>query len=189
MDIRPLRPTDLPDWLAFFDGPAFRDNREWSSCYCRSYLIENPEAWDAACDAGLNRAPMCAAIEKGAVDGMLARVDGAAVGWIHMGPASRFNFAARFHDREEEEPDVAGIVCLLVAKTMRRSGVARALLRGAIETLRDRGFRRVRAWPRTDESHDGEMELFHGPQALYLSEGFVPLRERGHLTVMERPLA
>jgi GNAT superfamily N-acetyltransferase len=189
MDVRALRPTDLEDWLAFFDGPAFRDNPEWSPCYCRSFVIENPDAWDAACDGGLNRAPMCVAIEKGAVDGMLARVDGRVVGWIHMGPVTRFNFSSRFHDRADDEPDVAGIVCLLVAKPMRRRGVATALLRGAIETLRDRGFRRVRAWPRTDESHDGEMDLFHGPRALYLSEGFVPKGERGHLTVMERPLA
>ena len=189
MDVRALRPTDLQDWLAFFDGPAFRDNHEWSTCYCRSFVIENPDSWDAACEGGLNRTPMCAAIEKGGIDGMLARVDGAVVGWIHMGPVTRFNFRARFHDRADDEPGVAGIVCLLVAKPMRRRGVAKALLRGAIETLRDRGFRRVRAWPRTDESHDGEMELFHGPRALYLSEGFVPIRERGHLTVMERPLA
>jgi GNAT superfamily N-acetyltransferase len=189
MDVRALRPTDLGDWLAFFDGPAFRDNPDWSSCYCRAYLIEDPEEWDGACAAGLNRAPMCAAIERGAVDGMLARVDGNVVGWIHMGPVTRFNFAARFHDRPDEEPDVAGIVCLLVAAPMRRRGVGQALLRGAIETLRDRGYRHVRAWPRTDESDTADMSLFHGPRALYLSEGFVPVRERGHLTVVERPLA
>ena len=189
MDVRALQPTDLRDWLAFFDGPAFRDNHDWSSCYCRSYLITDPEQWDDACAAGLNRAPMCTAIQSGAVDGMLARVDGDVVGWIHMGPVTRFNFATRFHDQPDDETDVAGIVCLLVAKPVRRRGVAKALLRGAIETLRDRGFRRVRAWPRTDESDGAEMELFHGPRALYLSEGFVPIRERGHLTVMERPLA
>ena len=189
MDVRPLRPTDLKDWLAFFDGPAFHDNPEWSTCYCRCFVIDNPDQWDAACESRLNRAPMCAAIEKGAVDGMLARVDGAVVGWIHMGPVTRFNFATRFHDGADDETDVAGIVCLIVAKPMRRRGVATALLRGAIETLRERGFRRVRAWPRTDESQDGEMDLFHGPRALYLSEGFVEIRERAHLTVMERPLA
>ena len=84
---------------------------------------------------------------------------------------------------------VAEIVCLLVAPPMRRQGVATALLRGAIDALRNRGFRRVRAWPRTDESDPAAMSLFHGPRALYLSEGFVPVGERGHLTVMERPLA
>ena len=189
MDIRALRPADLEDWLAFFDGPAWTDNPEWSSCYCRAYLIADPEQWDAACDTGLNREPMCAGIRNGAVDGMLARVNGDVVGWLHMGPAARFNFAARFHDRAEDAPDVAGIVCLLVAARMRRQGVATALLRGAIETLRDRGFRRVRAWPRTEESDETEMSLFHGPRALYLSEGFNPVGERGHLTVMERALA
>ncbi len=62
----------------------------------------------------------------------------------------------------------------------------RALLRAAIDELGGRGFRRVRAWPRTDESESAEMSLFHGPRALYLSEGFAPVRERGHLTVMEK---
>ena len=189
MEIRALRPTDLPDWLTFFDGPAWTDNPDWSPCYCRSYLIADPEQWDTACDRGLNRDSMCAAIRNGEVDGMLARLDGDVVGWIHMGPATRFNHAARFHDRADDAPDVAGIVCLLVAARMRRQGVATALLRGAIETLRERGFRRVRAWPLTEEEEDTAASLFHGPRALYLSEGFVPVGERGHLTVMERALA
>jgi GNAT superfamily N-acetyltransferase len=189
MDIRALGPGDLDDWLAFFDGPAWSDNPEWSQCYCRAYLIPDPDAtWDAACDAGANREPMCAAIRNGKVDGMLARVDGKVVGWLHVGPVTRFNYAARFHDTADREPDVGAIVCLLVSAPVRGHGIARALLRAALDALRDRGFRRVRAWPRTDESEGSAMSLFHGPRALYLSEGFEPVGPRGHLTVMERAL-
>ena len=129
MDIRALRPTDLAGLAGILRWAGVDRQPRLVSCYCRSFLISDPEQWDAACDAGLNREPMCAAIRSGTVDGMLARVDGDVVGWIHTGPVTRFNFSARFHDRADDEPDVAGIVCLLVAAPMRRRGVATALLR------------------------------------------------------------
>jgi ribosomal protein S18 acetylase RimI-like enzyme len=179
LEVRALVPSDLSDWLTFFDGAAFADNQEWSLCYCRAYLFRG-EDWDAACKAGENRAPMCEAIAAGQVDGMLAWMDGRVVGWLHMGPKSRFPPLAT------EEEGVAAIVCLIVAADVRRRGVARALLRGALDTLQQRGCRSVEAWPRQEEVDAPAMELFHGPRALYLAEGFVPVGQRRHLTVMRR---
>jgi ribosomal protein S18 acetylase RimI-like enzyme len=189
MHVQALRPADLSDWLAFFDGPGFADNPDWSSCYCRAFLVPDPAGWDDACASGANRAPMCDAVREGRVDGFLARDGGAVVGWIHTGPVTRFNLATRLRDAADREPDVAAIACLLVARAARRRGVARALVHAAVVALGDAGFARVRAWPRTDETDAADSTLFHGPRALYLAEGFVPVGERGHLTVMERRLA
>jgi hypothetical protein len=54
----------------------------------------------------------------------------------------------------------------------RRSGVARALLRGACDDLARRGFRAVDARAPV-KPEPGDMHLFSGPLAMLLDEGFV----------------
>lgn len=48
LSLRPLGPSLLEDWLAFFDGDAFADHPEWGSCYCRCFVFGGGgfEAWD-----------------------------------------------------------------------------------------------------------------------------------------------
>jgi GNAT superfamily N-acetyltransferase len=178
-----LRPELLDDWLAFFDGPAFADHPEWRGCYCRCFLFgaapDPVAAWERACASGENRSVMAERITAGQVDGLLARRDGEVLGWLHFGPVARFcsMMGTTFKSTPAEDggrvgrPDQAAIACFLVAAPARRSGVARAMLREALDELRRRGFRSVVAWGATqDEESAGE--LFTGPIALYLSEGF-----------------
>lgn len=178
-DLRPLTPERLEEWLAFFDGPAFRDNPEWGTCYCRCFLLGGGgfERWDAACaNPGENRSAMAERIRAGTVDGILAYRDGAAVGWVHYGPTARFQ--PPVGTLAPVEDGVASIVCFVVAADHRRSGVARALLRGACDALARAGYRAVDARPRPDEAEHAAAEQFCGPLALYLAEGF-ELVERG----------
>lgn len=180
-----LRPGLLPEWLAFFEGPAFADNPEWGTCYCRCFLFDKqPDgyaAWDRACASGENRDVMVTAVAAGRIDGVLARRDGQTVGWLHFGPASRFctaigtAFRARTPDEPVGGPDQAGIVCFLVASSARRVGVARGMLRAAMDELRARGFRSVAAYA-AGEACEGDGEQFTGPLGLYLSEGFEVVR-------------
>jgi GNAT superfamily N-acetyltransferase len=186
MDLRPLEPKDLADWLAYFDGPAFADNKEWGGCYCRAYLFAG-EGWDEACATRANREVMCGAVGRGEVDGILARDDGRVIGWIHMGPRARFTRGG-LGSQSDAPSDLAAIVCLLVEASYRRKGVARALLQAACRTLGERGFSAVEAWPRSDETNLGTGELFHGPMALYASEGFTPVGSNEWITVMRRAL-
>lgn len=182
-DVTPLDPAQADDWLAFFDGPAFADNRDWGGCYCRCFLAGGCgwEEWDAACASGENRGRMADDIRAGRIDGMLARRDGQVVGWLHMGPVGRFQTPVG--PAPVERPDVARIVCYVVAAEHRRTGVARALLRGACAELAARGFTSVEATCRADDEHPA-MELFGGPAALYLSEGFEQIaRSEGTSTV------
>jgi ribosomal protein S18 acetylase RimI-like enzyme len=167
----PLEPSRLDDWLAFFDGPAFADNRDWATCYCRCYVMGgcSDEEWERACATpGENREAMAERIRGGTVDGLLAYREGVVVGWVHFGPTSRFHSLLRAF--EPVEPGVASIVCFVIAPEARRSGIARGLLRESCAELARRGFVAVDARPPVappDTAH-----LFPGPAALYLSEGF-----------------
>lgn len=176
MELVELTPDRLEEWLGFFDRDAFADNPEWGSCYCRCFLIGGggPERWDAACAGGENRAAMIERIRAGEVDGLLARVDGKVVGWVQYGPTTRFH--PPMGPLAPAEDDVASIVCFVVAAGHRRTGVARAMLRGACDVLARRGFRAVDARPKAPPSDGsgthGAAEEFTGPLGLYLAEGF-----------------
>ena len=37
IDVVPLSPARLDDFMAFFEGEAFSDNPKWSSCYCQCF--------------------------------------------------------------------------------------------------------------------------------------------------------
>ena len=172
-----LTPALLPEWLAFFDGPAFADNPEWGTCYCRCLLFgaHGRAAWDQACGTpGENRAAMCTAIAAGEVDGVLARRDHTTVGWLHFGPASRF--VSPIGTRWGTDAHEGAVACFMVALDHRRTGVGRAMLRFACEALAAEGCRAVNAWA-TVPGDDAAMHQFTGPLSLYREEGFAPVGE------------
>ncbi|MCA9491999.1 MAG: GNAT family N-acetyltransferase [Myxococcales bacterium] len=171
-EVRALTPALVDDWLAFFDGPAFADNPAWGTCYCRCFVFGGGgyEAWDAACErVGENREAMVERVRAGTIDGLLAYRDGAPVGWVHVGPTSRFH--SPLAPLAPADEGAASIVCFVVAAGHRRTGVARTLLRAARDLLREQGFATVDARPREGGEHS-DAEHFLGPLELYLSEGF-----------------
>jgi len=186
MDIRPFRPDLLDDWIAFFDGPAFADNPDWRGCWCRAYRFRGDmEAWDAACASGENRGAMIEAVRAGTVQGCLAYDGGRAVGWVQFGPRERFKGPYL----GDPVPGLGAIVCFVVAATHRRRGVARALSRGACAAMARAGLTVVEACPLRDEAAGPACEQFHGPRALYLSEGFSVHRDWKQFTVVRKLLA
>lgn len=199
LTFEPLRPELLADWLAFFDGPAFADNPDWGNCYCRCFVhgaVENPnEAWDRACASGENRPAMMKRVAAGEIDGLLARRGGEVVGWLHFGPATRFctPWGTTFAPLAGAAGDGVGasgqaaVVCFVVAAAARRTGVARGLLRAALDELRARGFSSVAALAAGDAC-EGDAEKFTGPMELYLSEGFTVARHAPRRPVVVREL-
>ena len=48
IEIHPLTPERLPDFLQFVEGPAFAENPKWRSCYCQFlYMDHNKVTWMA----------------------------------------------------------------------------------------------------------------------------------------------
>ena len=82
------------------------------------------------------------------VPGVLAYADGAPVGWCSIGPRQEFAAleTSRILKRIDDLP-VWSIVCFYVAKTARRSGLMKALLRGAVDYARQQGARIVEGYP------------------------------------------
>ena len=85
---------------------------------------------------------------EGKVPGMLAYLDGAAVGWCGMG--QREDFAAlensRILKRLDDQP-VWSIACFFVSRLYRKQRVTQALLEGAVAYAASQGAKIVEGYP------------------------------------------
>ena len=182
VQVRALTPALRPDFLTFFDGTAFSDNPKWSSCYCQCFYEDHRVVKWSARTAPENRARACERIDGALMQGYLAYLDGAPVGWCSAAPRTLL------HALDDEPiPDaeqVGTIICFLVEPSHRGRGVARQLLEAACDGLRQQGLRVAEGHPRTQS--DSAAANHFGPLSLYLSAGFSVYREDGDGSVTVR---
>ena len=159
----------------------FLGRRDQGFCFCRYWFFDGEnEAW-LRCDPARNRAAMEAALAAGELWGIVAVADPVTdagtevVGWLRLAPSAEVDKLG------DPTPEAASVLCMSVAEEHRGQGVARALLRSAIDEVRARGFRELRAYPRFADDLDAGA-VWTGPRGLYASEGFVKVGggERRH---------
>ncbi len=193
--ITPLRPEQSGDFLRFFDherGVAFTDNPQWAKCYCHYYQVPKSIRW-ASLSAPQNRTAMQARIEVGEMEGFLAYDGGEVVGWVNAQPRHKLPHCfARLGISPTPLAcapfEAAAIVCFVIAPTQRRRGIARTLLRGAIDSLAARGFKLVDAFPFKSGDSERAADHYHGPLPIFLDAGFSVLSEHKDLTVVRKLL-
>lgn len=119
------------------------------------------------------------------MQGLLAYLDGQVVGWCNAAPRTLLD---SFADEPDPDTDRLGqITCFVVARSHRRTGIARALLEAACDMLREQGLALAEANPSRNASTDAENHF--GPLSLYLSAGFTVVHEREDgLSVVRRRL-
>jgi GNAT superfamily N-acetyltransferase len=168
IDIHPLSPERLPDFLRFFDGEAFSDNPRWSSCYCQCFYEDHSRIVWKDRTAEQNRAAACDRAADGRMQGYLAYVDGRVAGWCNAAP--RHLIHALDDEPIDDAQQVGAIVCFLVAPPYRGQGVSTALLAAACDGLRAQGLRIAEANPRPHAATPAENHF--GPLSMYLAAGF-----------------
>jgi GNAT superfamily N-acetyltransferase len=82
---------------------------------------------------------------------------------------------------------VHAIGCFLVDESWRRRGVARALLRFAIDRARSSGARAIEAFPRRADGIPDE-QLWSGPFELFVAEGFRQMHHQQSYPVLRLDL-
>jgi len=182
LEIVPLSAERLPEFLAFFDGPAFADNPKWRSCYCQFLHVDHAVVDWQSRSADTNRAAACSRIGAGRMQGYLAYRDGRPVGWCNAAPRSLMEAFAGEPDADAAA--IGQIGCFVVAPSERRSGIAAALLDAACAGLKTQGLAIAAATPRRQAVTDAENH--HGPLALYLAAGFAIHRSDDDGTVHVR---
>ena len=187
VEIRRLTPELGDDYLAYFDREAFSDNPAWAACYCLAYCLAEPGEEFAGRPAALNRAERAAMIVRGEASGVLAYAGGRVVGWCHAAPRTSLKLLDQTPEFAAGEPDATGaIVCYVIAPQYRGQGIARQLLDGACDMLRERGLRWVHAYPPKNAASDARS--YHGRMSMYVDAGFEQVREAGLYAVMRKAL-
>jgi len=184
--VRPLAPERLDDFLDLFDHRAFADNPSWRACYCFNFRFAGDDAAAADRTGADNRRDMSAAIADGRAHGLLAYVDGHAVGWCSASPKAEMAQLAK-RDWVPPEAERVGVVgCLVIAAPYRRHGVARALVAAAGDYLAGLGCTVVEAYPVKElgvEAHG-----FYGPLEIYRDLGYETYRDLPQRLVVRKPL-
>ena len=168
VDIHPLSQARLAHFMAFFEGEAFSDNPEWSSCYCQCFYEDHSKIHWPSRTAMENRHCASHRIARSQMQGLLAYQGGKVVGWCNAAP--RALLRALDSEPIANPHQVGTIVCFLVAPSARGRGVATALLSAACQHLREQGLVSVEANPRLGTTEAAENHF--GPLAMYLAAGF-----------------
>jgi GNAT superfamily N-acetyltransferase len=179
-EIRPLTPERWPDFVDLFTrrGPRGGSrNSPAEGCWCTYWRDRSLQHGDP------KKRAMQRLVRRGEETGLLAYDDGVPVGWISVAP--REDFAAilaspQYRPRDEDE-DVWSIVCFVVDKPLRRSGLAAALLDAAVAHAFECGAASVEAYPHVSDRRD-----YMGNPELFAHAGFVKMRDANKRAVMRR---
>ena len=118
---------------------------------------------------------------------MLATVNGKVVGWCNASPWESLQVLSQTPGFVADEPDKTGaIVCFVIAPQYRGQGLAKKLLNGACDLLRDEGLEWVDAYPPKEAR--GDAGSYHGRLSMYLDAGFTKVRELDRYVVVRKEL-
>lgn len=192
--VEAVRPAHEAGLAALFEAAG-------SPCHCRFWHFEGSNnAWLERCATapGQNRADFASALGEGSDEarGVVAvGPEGALQGWLKVAPASLMR---KLYDRrlyrglpcfEGDRRGVMVIGCALVHPAHRHTGVATALVAGAVRLAPAWGARALEAFPRRPKEPVSDEELWTGPMGAYARSGFVEVSEFEPYPVLRRVLA
>ena len=119
-------------------------------------------------------------VTTGPPPGLIAYVDGEAVGWVRVGPRTGQVRLARTRNYTSgsEEPwdddSVWAVTCFVVRREHRREGLNARLLDAAVQHARKHGARLIEAYPIDPDAGKKKSanELFHGVVSTFADAGF-----------------
>ena len=157
--------------------------------YLRAALadLDVPPAEYGARPMSQNRAERSEQIARGEASGVMGFADGRAVGWCNASPRTSLPQLDRTPEFAAADPEQTGaIVCYVIAPQYRGQGIARRLLQGACELLRDRGLLWVDAYPPKSAATDAGS--YHGRLEMYLDAGFDQVNENDRFVIVRKRL-
>jgi GNAT superfamily N-acetyltransferase len=172
---------------------ALTGGGDGGSCWCQWFLLKRAEF--AAMSREDKREQLRRELSTAdPAPALLARVEGAAAGWVRVGPRpsqsrlSATRVVASGSPEPADDPAVWAITCLVVRREYRRQGVAKALVEAAVRHAALNGARLIEAYPiDTDRRKATSNELFVGSVSLFAEHEFtVTARPTGGRAVMTR---
>jgi GNAT superfamily N-acetyltransferase len=172
LEVHPLTVQRWDDLEDLF-GP-----RGCGGCWCMWWRLKRSTFEEHKGEG--NRQAFKAIVEAGRVPGLLAYAAGQAVGWCAVAPRESYMSLerSRILKRVDAQP-VWSVVCFFVRKGYRRQGVTTALLRAAVEYVREQGGSIIEGYP--VEPRQGQMPdpfVYTGLASTFRKVGFVECQRR-----------
>lgn len=147
------------------------------ACWCLSYRIDPRTNQELGPDERRDYVEQLC--RRQTPPGVLAYRDDAVVGWAGVAPrAEVYSIAHSSRIRPVDDLPVWSIWCVKVRPGHRGQGVARALVRGAVEFARDHEALAVEAYPvDNDGQHVDTTLAFVGTRSLFESAGFTKIAD------------
>jgi GNAT superfamily N-acetyltransferase len=167
VEILPLTTERWSDLAALFQEGG---DPKW--CWCQYFRVRGLDWSNSSADA--NRKRLRDLTKAGPPPGLVAYRDGKAVGWVSLGPRPSFDRLtyAKLLAPVDDQP-VWSIVCFVVSRTARQSGVAAALLEAAVSFARKAGAERLEAYPvDTGGERVAAANAYHGTLSMFETAGF-----------------
>ena len=167
VETRDLTPRDFP-----LLERLFGENGACAGCWCMWWRLGPGERLrDIA--HGEARRRQKALVEAGRSRGVLAFTDGEPVGWVAWARRTELPRLARSRTLACDDAErVFSVPCFFVKPGHRGRGVARALLRHALRTLRREGAAIVEGYPVALGRRLSNAEAYTGTVPFFESEGF-----------------
>lgn len=176
VEVHPVLPDRLDDWLSFFDHDAFVDKPWVAACYCLEQ--HGKMAAPALGSWRDNRQTMIDLFRRGKAFGYLAYVDGRAAGWVNAALTSNQIYGQGGPDDER----TISVSCFNIAPPYQRHKLSSVLLDRVIADAPAR-VEVIEAYPRVAGAPPGQ-GAFRGARSLYESRGFEHLTTIAGLDVM-----
>lgn len=177
LDIRPLTPDMLDDYMDFFDNVAFSDNPSVPKCYC-GHFHWNAE-YEAMFHRGENPPEAPDFVRAGIIQGYLAYRDGSIVGWCNANDKLNYDSLkcdvlggnrTELWNNADNDVKIKSVVCFLVAPAMRGYSVATCLLERVCADAKSEGYVCVEGYPLIAKAN--AYANHHGPMEMFLKFGF-----------------
>lgn len=167
IDIHPLTPERWHEMERLFGKHGACEG-----CWCMYWRVRNKDFKKRSNAA--NRADFKNIVEEGGRPGLLAYVGDQPVGWCSIAP--REEFSERINHSHAFKPvdnkPVWSILCLYVHKDFRNRGIARQLLRDAIEFAKTQGAKTLEAFPKDFAGRTSDTAVYTGTIDLFQEFNF-----------------
>ena len=182
IEIKPLTINLKDDYLFFFDNMLFKENPEWSKCYCYDYHFTGDVD---KCTREMSRAAVSKLIDEQKLTGYLAFDKDKPIGWCNVNNRANYQRLLKDYDYVDNPHDkVCSIVCFLIHPDYRRQGLAQQLLEKIIKDQSQGDYDYFEAYPKKEATSCGGN--FKGPLALYKRFDFQINKEYDDYYVMRK---
>lgn len=156
----------------------FGEHGACGGCWCMAWRLTGKQFDEQK--GSPNKKAMRTIVARGDQPGVLAYVDGEAVGWCSVAPREVFVRleSSRVLKPVDEKP-VWSISCFFIAKEHRRKGLSVKLLKAAIDFVRQRGGRIIEGYPNEPKKDQPDVFMWTGLAASFAKAGFKEVARRG----------